>query len=160
MRDAFQRVVGVENGGIIGGRSSSMISCVKLVGEGEMLRDERMIEAASKAVNIPHHARWMVKDLKEVAEKFLSPATDLVDGPIVFEDFFDGSAIAKPKEFGTPKKFTVLADAPATAAGLTYKGVTMTLLFGAAAGAKANGSETSAFHGCVKVANALRAEKG
>ena len=101
-----------------------------------------------------------MKHLEKIAKKLLSPASDLVDGSIIFEDFFDSSAIAQPKEFGTPKKFPVLADAPATAAGFTNKGVTMTLSFGAAAGTKANGSETSAFHGHVEVGNAVRAKKG
>jgi hypothetical protein len=159
MGDAFQWIGGVEDGRIIGGRPSSAIRCVKLKGEGEVLRDERVIEAAVKAVDIPHHARWTMKHLEEVAEKFLSPTSDLVDGPVVFEDFFDSGAIAKPKEFGTPKKFPVLADAPAAAAGFTNERVVMTLSFSAAAGAKANGSETSAFHRDVEIADAVRAEK-
>jgi hypothetical protein len=160
MGDAFQWIGGVEDGRIIGGRPSSTIRCVKLKGKGEVLRDERVVETAIKAVDISHHARWTMKHLEEVAEKFLSPTSDLVDGPVAFEDFFDSSAIAKPKEFGTPKKFPVLADAPAAAAGFTNEGVVMTLSFGAAAGAEADGSETSAFHRDVEVANAVRAKKG
>ena len=160
MGDAFQWIGGAEDGRIIGGRPSSAIRCVKLKGEGEMLRNERVVETASKAVDVPHHARWTMKHLEKVAKKLLSPASDLVDGSIMFEDFFDSSAIAQPKEFGTPKKFPVLADAPVTAAGFTNKGVIMTLSFGAAAGAKANGSETSTFHRDVEVADAVRAKEG
>jgi hypothetical protein len=156
----FQRVSGGEDSRIIGGRPSSTICCVKLKSEGEMLGNERMVETAIKAVDVPHHARWTMKYLEKVAEKLLSPASDLVDGSIIFEDFFDSSAIAKPKEFGTPNKFPVLADAPVTAAGFTNKGVIMTLSFGAAAGAKANGSETSTFHRDVEVADAVRAKEG
>ncbi len=101
-----------------------------------------------------------MKHLEEVAEKFLSPTSDLVDGPVAFEDSFDSGAITKPKEFGTPKKFPVLADAPAAAAGFTNKGVVMTLSFGAAAGAKANRAQAGPIHSKVEGTYALGAEKG
>jgi hypothetical protein len=159
MGNTFQGVVGAKNGGIIGGRPSSAIGCVKLECEGEMLGDERMVEAASKAINISHHACRPMKHLEEVAEELLSPATDLVDGSIVFEDLFDCCTITEPEEFGSPKKLAVLADAPATTTSFTNKGVVMTLSFSAAAGAKANRSEAGAFHGYIKVADAVRAEK-
>ncbi len=154
MGDAFQWIGGVEDGRVIGGRPSSAIRCVKLKGKGKMLRDERVVETASKAVDISHHARWTMKHLEEVAEEFLSPTSDLVDGPVVFEDSFDSGAITKPKEFGTPKKFPVLADAPATAAGFTNKGVKTSFALGTFTRTKTDRAEASAAHGNIEMANA------
>ena len=58
-----------------------------------MLGNKRVIEAG-EAIDVFHHARWAVKDLKKVAKKFLSPAADLVNGAVILQDFFDGTAIA------------------------------------------------------------------
>ena len=44
----------------------------------------------------------MVEYLEVIAEEFLSPAEDLVDGAIVFKDFAHGATITHPKEFGAP----------------------------------------------------------
>jgi hypothetical protein len=78
----------------------------------EVLSNKRIIEAG-EAVDVSHHARWPVEDLKEVSKKFLSPATNLVNGPVVFQDFLDDTAIAKPVKFSPPKKLAVLTNRPA-----------------------------------------------
>jgi hypothetical protein len=62
-----------------------------------------------------------MKDLEKVTEKFLSPATDLVNGAVVFQDLFDGAAVAEPKEFGTPQEFAILADGPSTTTGFAHE---------------------------------------
>jgi hypothetical protein len=98
MGDPFQRVVGTENGSVMGNRPSSMISCVKLKGEGEVLNDKRMDEAASEAIDVSHHARRAMKHLKEVTKEFLGPAAALVDGPVTFENFFDSTMSRKPMQ--------------------------------------------------------------
>ena len=79
--EAFQRVrMGRENSRVVNSRSSSMVSKVELEGNFEMLGDKRVVKAG-EAIDVSHHARWTVKDLKKVAKKFLGPAADLVDGP-------------------------------------------------------------------------------
>jgi hypothetical protein len=102
----------------------------------EVLSDKRIIESA-EAVDVSH-ACWPVEDLKEVAKKFLSPAPNLVNGPVVFQYFLDGNAIAKPVKFSPPKKLAVLTNSPAPAACFTNKRMEVALSLGAAAGAKAN----------------------
>jgi hypothetical protein len=88
----------VENSRVVGSRAGSTISSIKLEGHREVLSNERVIVlVASKAVNIPHHTRRAMEDLKEIAEKFLSPSTNLMDGSIIFEDFLDGAAVAEPR---------------------------------------------------------------
>ena len=66
------------------------------------MSDERVVIMASKAVNISHHTRRAMEYLKKVTKKFLGPPTNLMDKPIIFNDFLDGAAVAKPKEFSTP----------------------------------------------------------
>jgi hypothetical protein len=157
-RDTFQRIIRVKDSGVVGSRSSSTVGEIELESDCQMLGDERMIEA-SKAVNIPHHASRPMKDLEEVTKEFLGPTTDLMDGSVVFENFFDGAAIAKPKELRTPQKFAILADSPATAGGLADERMEMTFALGATARAKANGSQTGAVHGEVKSTDTVGTEK-
>jgi hypothetical protein len=125
-----------------------------------VLSDERVIVVASKAVNIPHHMRRVMEDLKEITEKFLSPSTNLMDGSIIFEDFFDGAAVAEPKELSTPEKFPVLTDGPATATGFSNEGMIVALTLGTAARAESNRMEASATHCNVEVTDAVRSEEG
>jgi hypothetical protein len=40
-----------------------------------------------------------MKDLEKVTEKFLSPATDLVNGAVILKNFFYGTAVAEPEKF-------------------------------------------------------------
>jgi hypothetical protein len=91
----------VENSRVVGSRASSTVSSIKLESHYEVLSDEKVIVVASKAVDIPHHTRRVMEDLKEITEKFLSPSTNLIDGSIIFEDFLDGAAVAEPKELST-----------------------------------------------------------
>ncbi len=93
---------------------------------------------ASKAIDISHHARRAMDDLKEVSKEFLGPATDLMDRTIKVQNFFDSTAVAQPKEFGAPKELPILTDSPAATAGFTDKGMVMTFPFSAAAGAEAD----------------------
>ena len=91
------------------------ISCGKITGK------ERVIESAAEAVHITHHAGWAMKNLEVVAEEFLRPAANLVDQPVVFQNFAHGAAVAEPKEYGAPEKFAVLTDTPASAGSLANK---------------------------------------
>jgi|TARA_B110000240_G_scaffold46839_1_gene53070 hypothetical protein len=150
----------VENSRVIGSRAGSTVSSIKLEGHHEVLSDERVIVVASKAVDIPHHTRRAMEDLKEITEKFLSPSTNLMDGSIIFEDFLDGAAVAEPKELSTPEKFPVLTDGPATATSFSDEGMIVALTLGTAARAESNRTEASAAHCNVEVANAVRSEEG
>jgi hypothetical protein len=123
-----------------------------------MLGDERVVEA-SEAIDVLHHARWAMKDLKEVSKQFLGPAADLVDGTSVLQNFLDSTAIAEPEEFGAPQKFAVLANGPAPAASLAHKRMVVAFAFGAAAGAKANRPQAGSMQSKVKGADALRTKE-
>jgi hypothetical protein len=74
-----------------------------------------------KAVDISHHTSRSVENLKEATKKLLSPTADLMDGTIMLQNFFDGTAITKPEELRTPEEFAVLADSPATASSFPNK---------------------------------------
>lgn len=54
--------------------------------------------------------------LEEVTKEFLClcSTTDLMNGAVMFQNLFDGAAIAEPKEFKAPTKFAILADGPAS----------------------------------------------
>ena len=99
-----------------------------------------------------------MKYLEEVAEKLLSPSTDLMDRSVILEDCFDCAAIAEPKELCAPKKFAVLTNGPAPTAGFANKRMEVALTFGAAAGAKADRSKTGTVHSEIEDAAALRAK--
>jgi hypothetical protein len=99
MGGAFQRVLGVEDVRGIGGWTSGTVSKVELKGDFEMMSNEGVSIEAGEAIDIFHHARWAVEDLKEVAKELLGPATDLVDGADIFKNLLDGAAIAEPEEF-------------------------------------------------------------
>jgi hypothetical protein len=98
VRDAFERIVGVEDCGIIGGGASSSVGKKELKGKGEVLGDESVVIMTSKAIDVAHHPSWTVEHLEKVAKEFLSPATDLMNGSIVFKNLLDCTAIAEPKE--------------------------------------------------------------
>jgi hypothetical protein len=158
-RGTFQRVrMRRERSGVIGGRTSGTVSEIELEGNFEMLGDERMVEA-SKTINISHHTRWAMKDVKEVSEELLGPATNLVDGAIVLQYLFDSTAVAEPIEFRAPEKFAVLANTPAPAASFAHKGMVVTFAFSAAAGAEANRAQAGPIHGEVEGADTFGAKE-
>ena len=126
----------MENSRVVGSRAGSTVSSIKLEGHREVLSDERVIVVASKAVNVPHHTRRAMEDLKEI------------------------TAVAEPKEFSTPEKFLVLTDGPATATGFSDEGMIVALTLGTAARAESNRTEASAVHCNVEVADAIRSEEG
>ena len=108
MREALEEVLEVDCSRAVGSRSGSTVRATKLEGDREVLGDELVIRVASKAVDISHHMCRAMEDLKEITKKFLGPSTNLMDRTIIFENFLDGTAVAKPKEFSTPEKFPVL----------------------------------------------------
>ena len=143
--------------GHISSRLGSTVGSIKLEGNREVLGDERVIIIVSKAVDISHHMRRVLEYLREVTKKFLDLSTNLMDRPIIFKDFLDGTAVAAPKEFNTLEEFPVLTDA-ATATSFSNEGMVVVLTFSTAARAESNMTDTSAVHGNVKVAGAFRAE--
>jgi hypothetical protein len=80
-----------------------------------------------------------MEDLKVVAKELLRPLANLLDWPVVLQNFAHGAAVAEPKEFGAADKFAVLTDTPATAGSLAHKRMKMPLVR-AATGTEANGS--------------------
>ena len=155
---AFQRIVRVENGGVVSSRSSGAVSEVELEGDLEMCSDQMMFEA-SKAVDISHHASRPMENLEEVTEKLLGPTADLMNRPIIFQNFLNGAAIAEPKEFRTPKEFPILANGPTTTSGLTNERVKMAFSLAAAARAKSNRAQASSVHSEVEGAYAIGVEQ-
>jgi hypothetical protein len=124
----------------------------------EVGSDQMMFEAG-KAVDIPHHASRPMEDLEEITEKLLGPTTDLMNRPIVFQNFFNGATIAEPKEFRTPKEFPILANGPTTTSGLTNERVKMAFSLAAAARPKANRAQASSIHSEVEGADAIGVEQ-
>jgi hypothetical protein len=155
--DTFQRVSGGKDSRVIGGRACRAVSKIKLQGNLEVLGDERMVEAG-EAIDVSHHTGGPMENLKEVAKKLLGPSTDLMDRAIILQYFFDGAAIAKPKEFSAPKKFAVLTNSPAPTTGFSDERMEVAFALGAAAGAKADGPEPGTVHSEVKDAATLGAQ--
>jgi hypothetical protein len=156
----FQRVVGMEDSRVTGSRASSTVGEKELVSHFEMLACETVFTEAGKTVDVSHHAGRPTKDLKETAKKLLGPTADLVDGTDMFENLFCSAAVAEPKEFGSPKKFSILADRPASTGSLADKGMEVTFALSAAAGTESNRAQPGAVHGEVESANTLGSEKG
>ena len=148
----------VENGRVVSSGSSGSVGEVELEGDLEMFIDQRMFKAG-KAVDIPHHASRPMEDMEEVTEKLVSPTADLMNWPIVFQKFFNGTAVAKPKEFRSPKEFPILADGPASTSGFTNKRVKMAFSLAAAARAKSNRAQASSVHSEVEGAYAIGVEQ-
>jgi hypothetical protein len=160
MGDTFQRVVGMEDSRVIGSRASSTVGEIELVSYFEVLAYEMVFIEAGKAVNVSHHTGRPMKDLEEIAKKLLGPTADLVDGTDIFENLFYSAAVAEPKEFRSPKKFSILADCPASTGSLTDKRMEVTFALSAAAGTESNRAQPSAVHGEVESTNTLGSEKG
>ena len=148
----------VENGRVVSSGSSGSVSEVELEGDLEMFSDQRMFKAG-KAVDIPHHASRPMEDMEETTEKLLSPTADLMNRPIVFQNFFNGAAITEPKEFRAPKKFPILADGPTTTSGFANERVKVAFSLAAAARAKSNRAQTSPVHSEVEGAHAIGVEQ-
>ena len=104
-------------------------------------------KTASEGINVSHHSCRVVHNMKEVAKKFLCPAANLVDGTVVFQNFLDATAVAKPIELGTPQVFSVMSNGPPTNGGLANEGVVVLLLIGASSGAKADWVKASTLQG-------------
>ena len=138
MSDTFQWIVGVKNVSSISGWAGIVVGEIELQGNAEVLSDEWVVVMASEAIDISHHTCWSMEDLEKIAKEFLSPATDLVNGAVVLQDFFDGTAVAEPKEFGAPQEFPILAYGPTTTAGLAHKRMVMAFPLSATARAKAD----------------------
>jgi hypothetical protein len=113
-----------------------------------------------EAIDVFDHTSGSVKNLKEATKKLLSPTANLMDGTVMIQNFFDGTAITKPEELGTPEEFAVLADSPATASSFPNKQMGMTFLFSTAARSKSKGTQPSTIHGQIKSANAIQTEQG
>jgi hypothetical protein len=156
----FQRVVGMEDSRVAGSRASSTVGEIELVSHFEMLADETVFIEAGKAIDVAHHTGRPMKDLEEIAKKLLGPTADFVDGTDIFENLFYSAAVAEPKEFGSPKKFSILADRPASTGSLTDKRMEVTFPLSAAAGTEANRAQPGAVHGEVESTNTLGAKKG
>jgi hypothetical protein len=74
----------------------------------------------------------------QVAERLNKQVSETV----ALQNFFDGAAIAEPKELGVPKEFVVLADSPATTSGF------------------ANGTQArSTIHGQIEGADTIQMEQ-
>jgi hypothetical protein len=153
MGHTFQRVVGMEDSGVIGSRASSTVDETELVSDFEML-------AYETAVDVTHHTGRPMKDLEEIAKKLLGPTADFLDGTDIFENLFCSAAVAEPKEFGSPKKFLILADRPTSTGSLADKRMDVTFALSAAAGTESNRAQPGAVHGEVERANTLGSEKG
>jgi hypothetical protein len=119
-----------------------------------MFGDQRMIEPR-KAVDVPHHTSRSVKYLEEVSEKLLCPTADLMNWPIILQNFLNGAAIAQPKELGAPKKFPILADGPASTSGFADKRMEVAFPLGTAARPESDRPQTSSVHSNVEGASAL-----
>ena len=64
--DTFQRIVREKNSRVVSSRPISDILVVKTRSGGKVGFHKRMVESASEAVNITHHASWAMEDLKVV----------------------------------------------------------------------------------------------
>ncbi len=100
-----------------------------------------------------------MEDMEEIAKKLLSPTADLMDWPIAFQNFFNGTAVAKPKEFRSPKEFPILANGPTTTSGLTNERVKMAFSLAAAARTKSNRAQASSVHSEVESTGTLGTER-
>ena len=93
--------VGGEQGRLIGGGSLGAAGEVEDKRGAEIAGDQRTVPTG-ESVDVGHHAGWTMYHMEEVAQKLLGPTAHLVDGAVVFQNFFDTAAIAKPIESGSP----------------------------------------------------------
>ena len=139
-RATLKRVLQMENSGVVSSRASRDISVVEEEGTRKVLGDQWVVEMAIEPIDIAHHASAAMEDLIMVAQEFLSPAANLMDGTFIFKNFLHGGAVAEPKELSAPKKFLVLTDAPATGTGLANEGMEMPFALSAAARTEPDGA--------------------
>ena len=83
--------------------------------------------------------------MKEVTEEFLCPATYLVNGTVVLQDFLDAAAVAEPIELGAPQVLPVVPNSPSANGGFTNEGMVVLFGIGTSSGAKTDGAEASTF---------------
>jgi hypothetical protein len=142
---ALERVADGERGGGIGERSVGAVGSEEFGGAEDILEDKRLVHA-SEGVHVAHHTGGAVDNGEMVTEKFLGPATDLVDLAVVFENLLHCAAITEPIKVGAPKVFAALADRPAAGASFAHKGMIVVLAVVTPARAKADRSEAGAAH--------------
>ncbi len=123
------------------------------------MREKWSVEASAEAINIAHQTGWPVKNLEMISEKFLCPATDLMDWTIILKDLAHSTAIAEPKEFRAPKILAILADTPTATRGFANERMEVAFAIGAFAGSKPKWPKTGTGHGNVKIAKAFGAKK-
>ncbi len=152
-RRAFERVMGMESSGVLSGGSAGDIGGRHGNGVLEMGGNQRILETTIEAIDIAHITSNAMEDLEVVAEKFLCPTSDLVNGAVVLKDFTHGAAIADPRQFSAPEELAILTDTPTATGGFTNKGMKMLFTLSAFARAKTNGKEAGATHGDVKMAD-------
>jgi hypothetical protein len=139
--------------------SRETVVCSELKSHCKVEGDKGVVETTCEAIDISHHASRSVENLKMIPKQLLGPAADLMNGTFVFKNFLDGTTVAHPIEFGSPKIFTILADGPTTTASFANERVEMALHFCASSGTESDGSEAGAVHGYVEVTNALGKQK-
>jgi hypothetical protein len=132
------------------GRTLFMACTVHGDSTAEVAGDQGPV-ATSKCINIRHHAGRTVHNVEAVAQEFLRPAANLMNGSVIFQNLLDTTAVAKPVEGGAPKIFAVLIDGPSTYSGLPNKRVIVLFLGSAAAGAKPDWPKAGTLEGEVKL---------
>ena len=141
--------VGGEERRVVGGWALGAAGEIEDKRGAEVAGDQRPVPTG-KSVNVGHHAGWPMHHMKEVAQKFLGPAAHLVDGAVVFQNFFDTAAITKPIESGSPQVLPILSNGPATDGRLTDERVIVLLGSCASPAAKADWSKACTLQGEVE----------
>lgn len=90
-----------------------------------------------------------------VAEQFLGPAADDMDWSLVFEDLFDGAAVANPIKESAPKEFLIFGDSPSATSRFANKRMEVTFLLSAFPRIETDQAQTGTTHGEVEVADAI-----
>ena len=111
--------------------------------------------AATKGVNVRHHASGPMDYSEVVAEQFLCPASDNVNLAVVVQNFLHGAAIADPVKHGAPEIFLVFGNTPSATSGFAHKGVEVSFLLGTFPGIEANREEASAFECKIEFTDAV-----
>jgi hypothetical protein len=90
-----------------------------------------------------------------VAKQFLGPATDDMDWSLVFEDLFNGAAVANPIKESAPKEFLIFRDSPSATGRFANKRMEVTFLLSAFPRIETDRTQTGTTHGEVEVADAI-----
>lgn len=114
--------------------------------------------ATSEGVTIGEHAGRAVDGGEVVSEEFLTEAPNLVEFAGVFEDFFEGAAIAYDVEVGSPEVASTARNGPAATADFTNEGVVVFFTVGTLPRAEEEGAEAGTLKKLVKGKFAGRGE--